>query len=206
MKLISKSIKGTLGISIILLLGFVVIACTHTPAPETEITTPPETLAPQPTVSFSMYNGDGFAIPYPDSWEVIPLGPSDSNRSSLVLFQNLQQGIVSAYFLVTKEYLLQKADVGDYFKFQEMQLPDNYIDYTPIETNSIILNGREAVEHIWSFTNKSSTTDFSVSEFHLLLCVIDGEVAWSLEADSFFFDNYRSTFDTMVSGFSILDE
>jgi len=188
-----------------LLIALVLSSCSQAvhEFPVLPITTTPASSTP---IVFSTYNGNGFAIPYPASWGTIPLKTTGSYRSGVVLFQDLQQGTVIAYFLITEEHLSQKVSVEDYFAFQRAQLPSNYSEYTPIGTSNITVDGNEAIEHTWSYTNSNSNKSLSVEEYHLLVCTVEGETAWSFEADSIFLDDYMSTLNTMIAGFHTLNQ
>jgi len=196
-KLISKSIKVTIGISIILLLGFIVIACT--PAQETGIAAPPATSVPQPPVGFLMYNDvvNNFVIPYPEDWGMIP---KETIEFALVGFRDSQQDAIVSSFLVMKAALPQEMDVEAYFESEKAYFPGEYANYTPISTNSLTLNGKKAIEHIWSFTSGENTLKYE------RLYIIDKKVVWLLESGCFkeSFNDYKNTFDIMMSGFRIL--
>ncbi len=120
------------------------------------------------------------------------------------MFHLIEYDAVTAFFLVMRADLPQEMNDEDYFELEKAYFPTEYTDYTPISTNTIILDGREAIEHIWSFTQPTEIPNVVFTWKYLRLYTIDKKVVWCLEASSILFDNYKNTFDTMVSGFFIL--
>ena len=157
---VSRIAKEIIGICLILLL-VTTIACNHTST----------TATLQPPADFSAYNGNDFTIPYPKDWEVVPL-------EDAVLFHLIEYDAVTAFFLVMRADLPQEMNVEDYFELEKAYFPTEYTDYTPISTNTIILDGREAIEHIWSFTQPTEIPNVVFTWKYLRLYTIDKKVVW----------------------------
>jgi len=186
--MIRKKLVGITVACVIAIIVLVVIA-----------TRPPATSIPQPPAGFAMYNDivSGFAIVYPEDWEMIPKHDIDF---ALVGFWDRRQGATMNSFYVMKASLPYAMDVDDYFESEEGYFPGEYANYTPISTDTLTLNGRKAIRHTWTFTAGSDTYEY-IRQY-----IVDREIIWVLEAGCALesFDSYQSVYNTMMSGFYIL--
>jgi len=183
-----KKLAGILIACVIAIIVIVVIA-----------TRPPATSIPQPPAGFAAYNdiASGFAIVYPEDWEMIP---KQNIEFALVGFWDRRPGATTNAFYVMKASLPYAMDVEDYFESEEGYFPGEYANYTPTSTDTLTLNGRKAVRHTWTFTASGDSFKY-IRQY-----TVDHKTIWLLEAgcvlDSF--DGYQSVYNTMMSGFYIL--
>jgi len=163
-------------------------------------TRPTTTSIPQPPAGFALYNDvvSDFAIVYPEDWEMIP---KENMEFALVGFWDHQQGATTNSFYVMKASLPYTMDVEDYFESEERYFPGEYANYNPTSTDTLTINGLKAVKHTWTFTVSGDGFKY-VREY-----IVERKTIWLLEAgctlDSF--DSYQSVYNTMMSGFYILE-
>ena len=162
-------------------------------------TRPTTTSIPQPPVGFALYNDtvSGFAIVYPEDWEMIP---KENIEFALVGFWDRRQGATTNSFYVMKASLPYAMDVEDYFESEKGYFPGEYANYTPISTDTLTLNGRKIVRHIWTFTLSGDGFEYTRQY------IVDHKTIWVLEAGCSLesSDIYESVYNTMMSGFYIL--
>jgi len=166
------------------------------------------TISPTSTGNFLTYIGDGFSIPYPSTWEAVP--PTQEPKPEVgppqltILFQDKQQGTILGYLYISKEYLQQDTSMDAYFNFKTTQdLPYVWQDnnYTPLSTENLTINGQEAKKVTYEITNKSSI-GLSIKETHTAVYFMSTKLAYTLEASSMFWDDYKDTFNKMILGFT----
>lgn len=95
-------------------------------------TRPPTTSIPQPPAGLAMYNdiASGFAIVYPEDWEMIP---KQDIEFALVGFWDRRQGATTNSFYVMKAALPFEMDVEEYFESERGYFPGEYANYTAIQ-------------------------------------------------------------------------
>jgi hypothetical protein len=183
--------KNLIGISIACVIATIVIVVIAT--------RPPPISIPQPPAGFAAYNDivSGFAIIYPEDWEMIP---KQNIEFALVGFWHRRPGATTNSFYIMKAPLPYAMDVEDNFESEEGYFPGEYANYTPVSTDTLTLNGMKAVRHTWTFTVSGEGFKY-IRQY-----VVHRKTIWVLEGgcalDSF--DSYQSAYNTMMSGFYIL--
>ncbi len=140
---------------------------------------------------------DGFAIDYPQGWDIEHPTEEPKHKVSIctetwrlqavciMVYKDASRGLSLEWW---SESLMQSAR-------------DNAEDYASISTMELTVNGMPAVKH--TFTRTIGTTSCTT----VMVCSVEGETVWTLFFNSpeGSFDSYKSTFDTALNSFRLLE-
>jgi len=139
----------------------------------------------------------GFSIDHPDGWRVEIHKESSDVKVSI---WEKEFGLNPVGIMIAK-YAASGHSLESFSEFQIGALPDITEDYVPISTEEITINGIPAIKHIHTSTI-NPTTYKSVRVY-----LVSNGTGWILGFNSpqKSFDSYKSTFDTSLNSFSLLE-
>lgn len=173
---------------------------TPTPTP-TPTSTPTGTPTPTPTGTPTgeylehLDEENGFAIMYPQDWEILPV------EGILIGFWAGEADMECVpQFLVTIEELSQPMSVEAWFEEEK----GNYTaeeGYTPISEEALTVDGIPAIKHVCSLDVGEATFEA------MLLYVVEDTTGWTVfcTCRSDCWTKYEPTFDTIVESLRLLD-
>lgn len=177
---------------------------TPTPTP-TPTSTPTGTPTPTPTGTPTgeylehLDEENGFAILYPQDWEMVP--PEHWAEGTLISFWAGEADMECVpQFSVTIEELSQPMGVEAWFE----ELKGNYTaeeGYTPISEEALTVDGIAAIKHVCSLDVGEATFEA------MLLYVVEDTNGWTVTCIcvSDCWTKYEPTFDTIVESLRLLD-
>jgi len=139
----------------------------------------------------------GFSIEYPDGWHIETHKESSDVKVSI---WEKEFGLNPVCIMVAK-YAASGHSLESFSEFQIGVLPDIAEDYVPISTEEFTINGIPAIKHI--HTSTISPTTYKSVRVYLL----SNGTGWILGFNSpkKSFDSYKSTFNTSLNSFSLLE-
>lgn len=162
--------------------------------------TPTPTAQPTPTpIAGYLVHSDeanGFAISYPEDWEVIP----DVPEAVLIAYRDSSSCEYHfPNFSVGKRELSQATDVQTLFEEEKAHLA-TLEGYTPISEEDLIIDGMPAIKHVFTLDVAGST----VKVMEVLL--VKGTTSWFMPSECApgCWGAYEPIFDTIMSTFDLL--
>jgi len=151
---------------------------------------------------YTLYTDEagGFAISHPTDWEQVP--QEEVPEGILVIFRpTVTCGNVSESINVVEGTLPGPMTLDDWFADKQAPL-SSLGEYTPISTDKVTVNGREAIKHVFSAWGEPATV---VQAMQLYL--LDGMTAWvvTCRCDPSCYAGYEAMFDAVVRSFRVLD-
>lgn len=138
-----------------------------------------------------------FSIDHPDGWHVETHKESSDVKVSI---WEKEFGLNPVGIMIAK-YAASGHSLESFSEFQIGALPDITEDYVPISTEELTINGIPAIKHIHTSTINPATYK-SVRVY-----LVSNGTGWILGFNSpqKSFDSYKSTFDTSLNSFSLLE-
>jgi len=175
---------------------------TATPPPMATLTPTPTAPAPTPTPSptpipgYLVYrdSANGFAISYPQTWEI---GPDWAEGGPVVAFWDPMPTGFGMVVEVYREELADPMSVGTYFE-QSKQWLLTIKEYTAISEEELTVSGRAAMKHVFTWMTEHS-------QKAMLVFLVDGATGWLIRCNSLTdaWSQYEAKFEALVGSFRL---
>ena len=177
-----------------------------------------EEITPTPKATFTAVEGfktyndtvNDFSISYPENWDQIP--------SELLIGTLGEMAVVGFWppvfqpddyppsFHILLEELPFTMGVDTYWESAKRYLPSLFANYTALSTESTTINGVPAIVHVFTFTSSEDDAGSWQCKF-IKVALVKDSGAWIITCESTvpYFDDYKDTFDAVISSFRFTD-
>ncbi len=164
------------------------------------------TLTPSPTEvsTFATYTNEshGFSLLYPSDWFIDEEACLTCGGPLVAIKAPNTCGNLTTQFEIKKDEQVETNDVEGYFDYKKGDILLGLMDYTPISEKRLIADGKDAIQHEFTYTSFFEQTVYVIA-----LILLDNDTGWYMycacaESCS---SECEAVFDTMAGSFNLIE-